>query len=119
MGFKKGRIVLALQRYKKVVELFGYVDNFKEENKTKAAELKRLCESNQAACYLKLLDFAEAKKACENVLKDDKQNVKALYRRAQAEFGLKNFAECMRDCKSVVDIDPQNRDARALLKRAQ
>merc|ERR1712113_1382302 len=52
------------------------------------------------------------------VLKDDRHNVKAMYRRAQAEHGLKNFAECIRDCKSIVEVDSQNRDARALLKQA-
>merc|ERR1712039_630762 len=41
------------------------------------------------------------------------------YRRAQAEFGLKNFVECILDCKRVVEIDSQNREARALLKQAQ
>merc|ERR1711920_1000806 len=53
------------------------------------------------------------------ILKDEMQNVKATYRRAQAEYGLKNFTECIRDCKSVVEFDPQNREARTLLKDAQ
>merc|ERR1711972_637806 len=51
--------------------------------------------------------------------KDDKFCVKALYRRAQAELGLKNYLECMTDCKAIVNIDAQNREARALLKEAQ
>jgi len=117
--FKGGRLELALQRYKKVVDLFSYIDNFKEENKLKAKELKSICELNKAACYLKLKDYTEAKTACNAVLKDEKSNAKALYRRAQAEHSLKNFIECIKDCKSVVEVDPQNRDARALLKQAQ
>jgi len=117
--FKSGRLGMALQRYKKVGDSLSYIDNFKEENKTKAKSLKQVCELNKAACYLKLEDFTDAKEACNNVLKDEKQNVKALYRRAQAELGLKNFAECMKDCKAVVEVDPQNREVRALLKQAQ
>merc|ERR550532_3271818 len=70
-------------------------------------------------CYLKLQDYSEAKTSCNTVLKDDKTNVKAMYRRAQAEYGLKDFVECIRDCKGVVEMDSQNRDARALLKQAQ
>merc|ERR1712154_633851 len=46
-------------------------------------------------------------------------NVKAFFRRAQAEQGLKNFQECIQDCKKVVELDSQNKDARALLKQAQ
>ncbi|CAE7746193.1 FKBP65 [Symbiodinium sp. CCMP2456] len=116
--FKSGRFTLALQRYKKVAELFDYVDNFKAENKAKAKELKKLCKLNQAACYLKLGDHFEAKRACDAVLKEDSQNLKALLRRAQAQFGMKNFLDCVQDCKRLVELDPQNRDSRSLLKRA-
>merc|ERR1712176_1493568 len=77
------------------------------------------CELNMSACHLKLLDFTEAKASCNKILKDDANNVKAMYRRAQAEHGLKNFSECISDCKKVVEFDPQNREARALLKQAQ
>ena len=45
-------------------------------------------------------------------------NLKALYRRAQAELGLQNFAQVVRDCKSVIGIDANNKDARTLLKHA-
>merc|ERR1712203_1336222 len=67
----------------------------------------------------KLQDFVEARKTCVIVLKDDKQNLKALYRHGQCEYGLKNYAECITDCKRVVEIDSQNREARTLLKQAQ
>lgn len=117
--FKSGRMSLALQRYKKVAELFSYIDNFKEENKTKAKELKNACELNKAACYLKLKEFTEAKKSCDVVIKEESQNIKAIYRRAQAEMGLKNFPECIRDCKKVVELDVRNKDARTLLQQAQ
>lgn len=117
--FKSGRLALALQRYKKIGDMFSYVDNYKEENKQQAKDLKKVCELNKAACYLKLQDFTEARTACDAVLKEDKGNVKALYRHAQAELGLKNFPECMQDCKKIVEVDPQNKEARALLKQAQ
>merc|ERR1712039_1028856 len=81
--------------------------------------LKQACDANKAACYLKLKDYIEAKTACNAVLKEDTQNVKAIYRRAQAELGLKNFFECIKDCRKVVELDPPNKEARALLKQAQ
>merc|ERR1711920_347329 len=97
----------------------SYIDNLKEDNKPKAKALKQACDANKAACYLKLKDYAEAKNACNAVLKEDTQNVKAIYRRAQAELGLKNFLDCIKDCKKVVELDQQNKEARALLKQAQ
>merc|ERR1719188_2132685 len=115
---KAGRLAMALQRYKKVSDAFCYTDNMKTENKGAAKALKIACELNKAAVYLRLKDYAEAKAACNCVLKDDKQNVKALYRHAQAELGLKNFLECIADCKKVAGIDAQNRDVRVLLKEA-
>lgn len=116
--FKRGRVLLALQRYKKVSEMFNYIDNFKEANKATAKQIKKACELNKAACFVKLQDFSEAKKACEVVLKDEPGNIKAIFRRGQAELGLKNFGECTRDCKRVLELDPKNLDARALAKEA-
>jgi len=117
--FKSSRFAMALGRYKKVADLFNYIDNFKEDNKVKAKELKKVCELNKAACYLKLEDWAEARKSCVAVLKDDGQNVKAIFRKAQADLHLKNYLDCMQDCKRVVELDAQNKDARLLLKKAQ
>eukprot|EP00445_Apocalathium_hangoei_P043758 CAMPEP_0203971600 /NCGR_PEP_ID=MMETSP0359-20131031/98559_1 /ASSEMBLY_ACC=CAM_ASM_000338 /TAXON_ID=268821 /ORGANISM="Scrippsiella Hangoei, Strain SHTV-5" /LENGTH=586 /DNA_ID=CAMNT_0050909583 /DNA_START=62 /DNA_END=1822 /DNA_ORIENTATION=+ len=116
---KAGRYELALQKYKKVGEAFSFVDNYKEENKGKAKALKQACELNKSAVYLKLQDWTEAKNTCNSILKDDKENIKAIFRRAQAQLHLKNFQDCMNDCKKVVELDSQNKEARALLKLAQ
>jgi FKBP-type peptidyl-prolyl cis-trans isomerase len=89
--FKSGRVAMALGRYKKVVDLFSYIDNFQADNKEKAKDLKKVCELNKAACFLKLGQDTEARTACDTVLKDDRQNLKALFRKAQAECNLKNF----------------------------
>merc|ERR1712048_754248 len=117
--FRKGRIDLAMERYKKVIDLFNYIDNFKEDNKIKAKDLKKTSQLNRAACQLKIHDYAAAKTSCNDALKEDSQNIKALFRRAQAELGLKNFFECMRDLKKVIEVDPQNKEARSLYKQAQ
>jgi len=118
--FKRGRTALALERYKKVAEMFSYTDSMKDETmKTKAKELKRLCELNKAACFLKLKEYAEAKKACETVLKDEPNNVKAMFRKAQACYEMTDIQDCMRDLKRLIEIDAQNKEARTLMKKAQ
>ncbi|CAE8644243.1 unnamed protein product, partial [Polarella glacialis] len=117
--FKQGRTELALERYKKVMDVLSYIDNFKDDAKAKAKALKKVCELNKAACHLKLKQLQDAKKACNNVLKDDRQNVKALFRRAQAAFGLYEFSECSEDLRHVLVIEPENREAKVLLKQAQ
>jgi len=118
--FKSGRIDMALHRYKKVVELFNYVDNFKDEdNKKKALELKRLCELNRAACCLKMLDFDGAKTSCDAVLKDERDNVKALFRRANAYYGRADNAEALADLNRVLELDEANSDAKGLMLRVK
>merc|ERR1711972_480383 len=98
----------------------SYLDSIKDEsNKVKAKELKLACELNSAACSLKFKDFAEVRKSCNNVLKEDSRNVKALFRRAQAHLGEKSFTDCISDLKKLVEVDPQSREARSLMKEAQ
>jgi len=117
--FKKGRIALALERYKKVAEMFSYTDNIKDESaKAKAKDLKMLCELNKAACFLKLKEYADAKKSCELVLKEQSINLKAMFRKAQACYEMKEIQDCIQVLKRLLETDPQNREARTLLKRA-
>merc|ERR1712187_251583 len=83
----------------------------------KARDLRKVCELNKAACFLKMDCPADALLSCREVLTVDDFNVKALYRRAQAEFQLEYFDDCIESCKAVILHDPQNREARALLKQ--
>lgn len=63
---------------------------------------------NSAAVELKLQNFANAKYACNEVLKFDSQNAKALYRRGQAELELKNYDEALQDLKIAHSLLPKN-----------
>jgi len=116
--FKAGRLELALARYKKAVEMFAYIDNFKDDNKQKAKQLKKACELNKAMVYLKLGNYVETICSCDSILKEDRQNVKAMYRLATAHLKLKNFQDCTANCRKIVEIDPNNKEVRALLKEA-
>eukprot|EP00913_Durusdinium_trenchii_P035850 g33547.t1 len=87
--------------------------------KSTAKELKKLCDLNKAACHLKLKQHQDAKRCCNNVLKEEGEHLKALFRRAQAAFGLYEYSDCMRDIKRILELDPSNREAKALYKQAQ
>merc|ERR1711862_690173 len=91
------RYELALERYKKIVEIFNYTDNFQEESKQKANEL------NKALCYLK----------------DDPFNQKALFRLAQAEAALKNFSDALVGLRKLLELDPKNAEALRLVHAAK
>jgi len=120
--FKGKRFELALDKYKKVIEFLAQTDRFTEEDKFKAAEIKRLSELNKAACYLQLGEPLNALLACNVVLKEDKYNVKALFRRARAHFERGEHVDATNDIERLLALDPGNSDAKALLpqvKRAQ
>jgi len=120
--FKNKRFELALEKYKKVIEILAHTDKFTEEQKRKAAELKRTSELNKAACYLQLGDPTNALSVCNSILKDDRLNIKALFRRAKAHFERSEHVEAIQDLDRVLGLDPGNADAKALLphvKRAQ
>lgn len=58
---------------------------------------------NIAATELKLNAYLNAKNACNEVLLRDPNNTKALYRRGQAQVGLKNYDD------AIVDFELANR----------
>eukprot|EP00441_Pelagodinium_beii_P020981 CAMPEP_0197664152 /NCGR_PEP_ID=MMETSP1338-20131121/58462_1 /TAXON_ID=43686 ORGANISM="Pelagodinium beii, Strain RCC1491" /NCGR_SAMPLE_ID=MMETSP1338 /ASSEMBLY_ACC=CAM_ASM_000754 /LENGTH=655 /DNA_ID=CAMNT_0043242731 /DNA_START=49 /DNA_END=2016 /DNA_ORIENTATION=- len=117
--FKRGRTELALERYIKVKETLDYIESFRADTKLQAVELKRVCELNSAACYLRMKEYQNCKRSCNYVLNEEADSVKALFRRAQAYYGLLDFSECQGDCRRVLELDPENKDARVLMKKAQ
>merc|ERR1712048_1237468 len=46
-------------------------------------------------------------------------NVKALFRRAQADVALKNFPDAMSDLKKILDTDASNVEAKRLMAEAK
>jgi cytochrome c-type biogenesis protein CcmH/NrfG len=65
-------------------------------------------------CHLKLNEAGKAEAACSKVLKEEPENVKALYRRAQAESQQGEFTKALSDLKRAAEIDPSNTEVRAL-----
>mmetsp|Transcript_43850 Transcript_43850/g.81893 ORF Transcript_43850/g.81893 Transcript_43850/m.81893 type:complete len:312 (-) Transcript_43850:52-987(-) len=74
--------------------------------------------NNCAMARLKLGQYDEAKFDCVKVLGYDKSNIKATFRRAQAEFALHNFKACVEDTTRMLELEPANKDAEQLKKKA-
>merc|ERR1712039_827686 len=127
--FKAGRTRLAKERYARVIELLPlykreggsssiHVDFFEDgQDRKRAEELRGACRLNLAACALKLEEFYAAARYCDEVLKDDPKNLKALYRRAQGRLGSKDFDDATRDCKRILELDRSNKDAQILMQK--
>lgn len=110
--FKAGKYERASRRYEKAAKFIEYDSSFTDEEKQQSKVLKISCKLNNAACKLKLKDYKEAEKLCSKVLELDGQNVKALYRRAQAYIQLVDLELAEIDIKRALEIDPDNRDVK-------
>ncbi|XP_061962693.1 70 kDa peptidyl-prolyl isomerase-like isoform X2 [Populus nigra] len=110
--FKAGKYERASRRYEKAAKFIEYDSSFTDEEKQQSKVLKISCKLNNAACKLKLKDYKEAEKLCSKVLELDSQNVKALYRRAQAYIQLVDLDLAEKDIKRALEIDPDNRDVK-------
>lgn len=110
--FKAGKYERASKRYETAVKFIEYDSTFSDEEKKQAKALQITCNLNNAACKLKLKDYKQAEKLCTKVLELDSNNVKALYRRAQAYIQLADFDVAERDIKKALEIDPENREVK-------
>lgn len=110
--YKAGKYARAAKKYDKASKFIEYDSSFSEEEKKQARALKISCYLNNAACKLKVKDFKEAAKLCTKVLELESQNVKALYRRAQAYIETADLDLAEIDIKKALEIDPSNRDVK-------
>lgn len=104
--FNKGNWSEALDCYTNALKLV------KEENSEKAIYYK-----NRAAAYLKLLDYENVIKDCDNALKICANDPKALFRRCQALEALERFEEAYRDAKNIILCDPNNKAIQPIAAR--
>lgn len=110
--YKAGKYERASKKYEKAIKYIEYDSSFSDEQKKQAKTVKVSCYLNNAACKLKLKDFKEAAKLCTKVLELESQNVKALYRRAQAYIETADLELAEQDIKKALEIDPVNRDVK-------
>ncbi|XP_013102082.2 FK506-binding protein 59 isoform X2 [Stomoxys calcitrans] len=103
--FKKENYSLALKMYKKCVDV---LDSNSDEESHK---LKAAAYSNQALCYQKTNDHFEAKQACNETLKLEPNNIKALYRRGQCNVTVAEYDEALLDFQKVLELEPTNKAA--------
>ncbi|XP_052797101.1 sperm-associated antigen 1-like [Mya arenaria] len=94
----------------------------KKGNFRVAAQLYTQCEgvlpdqtvtyTNRALCYIRLNQTKEAEADCSKALTLEKDNVKALFRRAQARKMLKKYREGIEDLSHLLKVDPSNAAAK-------
>jgi len=96
----------AITRYLQAINLLAEVpgDKYTEEiDRTKLS-----CYLNLAMSYINLKKFQLAIENCNLALRLEENNVKALFRRGKAKYGLKQFAEAKEDFELALQYEPDN-----------
>jgi peptidylprolyl isomerase len=77
-------------------------------------QLKLQIFSNLAMCDLKAQDWSSAITNCNEALKIDPVNIKALFRRASARLSYGILEDAMKDVQKGLEIEPGNKDLKTL-----
>jgi peptidylprolyl isomerase len=84
-----------------------------------ANEVWLTCKSNAAQAYLNLENYEAAVAYLSSVLKKDKQNIKALYRRGLARNRLGESEKALKDLTLASNLDPNNEPVKVELIKAK
>ncbi|KAE8056096.1 hypothetical protein FH972_012892 [Carpinus fangiana] len=84
-----------------------------------SVELRSICYSNRAVCFLKLGKYEETIKECTKALELNPTYMKALTRRGEAHEKLEHYEEAIADMKKILELDPSNDQAKRTIRRLQ
>lgn len=82
-------------------------------------QINTVVSLNIAAVELKLSNAENARNACDEVLLNDPNNAKALYRRGQAHIGLKNYDDALVDLELAYRSMPNDKNIQNELQKAK
>lgn len=109
---KAEKYQLALDKYKRAVDLLEHEDTLEGEKKARRDTVMLANYLNVSLCHLRLKDTMEVIKACNKALELDPRSEKALFRRGQAHMTNKDFDEARSDFEQVLQIDANNKAAK-------
>ncbi|CAH2061318.1 unnamed protein product [Thlaspi arvense] len=109
--FGNGLYEEALSKYELALQ---FAQEFPE-----SLDLRSICHSNRAICYIKLSKHAEAIKECTKAIELHPSYTKAFVRRAEANEKLEHFEEALNDLKKILELDPSNDQARKGIRRLE
>jgi len=107
--------VNAIRRYTQALELLQSMFDVSPEQKEEANKLKVQCYLNLAGCLLKVEAYQKAIENCKSALELDPENAKALFRRGQGYYELKEYDLAKVDLTQADKAMPNNKQIVQLL----
>lgn len=117
--FKEGKYKQASVQYKRIVSWLEHESALQEEDEKKAKTLRLAAHLNLAMCYLKINEPSPALDNCDKALELDSANEKALFRRGEALFAMKEFERAKDDFQRVTQLYPSNKAAKSQVAMCQ
>ncbi|XP_074264019.1 70 kDa peptidyl-prolyl isomerase-like isoform X2 [Silene latifolia] len=114
--YKSGKFQRAEKKYDKAADYISEDVAFSDDEQKQVKALRVQCWLNGAACNIKLDNFQQVIKLCSKVLDVEVNNVKALYRRAQAFMVNADLYLAELDIKKALEVDPENREVKLIYK---
>lgn len=111
--FKEGKYKQASVQYRRIVSWLEHESGLSPEDESKAKALQLAAHLNLAMCFLKLQEPNQALENCDKALELDGSNEKALFRRGEALFGMKEFDKARDDFQRVLQLYPANKAAKS------
>ncbi|GAB0097449.1 peptidyl-prolyl cis-trans isomerase D [Sergentomyia squamirostris] len=109
--FKRGNSVAAIRRYNKAIRYYQFFCNLPlgPEDKVHLERANAISCVNIAAVHINNNNFIEALQICNEALKHNPDNSKALFRRGQAGIELKNYEDAIEDLKRAYNLVPESK----------
>ncbi|ORC92355.1 peptidylprolyl isomerase [Trypanosoma theileri] len=118
-AFRDGRLDVAERKYRRALEFVEYDSGFDEATQTGARAARVLLWGNLAQVLLNKRQFKECVEYCNKTLEAERDNVKALYRRAKANTALGEWDDAKRDLEHILTLNAENTDAKVLLQHVR
>lgn len=103
--FKGGIWKNACARYHKALSHCAKFFDLSKEDEEEVRQMKLTLYLNLASCYIKLQNYDQTFRNCEDALNIDPVNVKAIFRRGSAYEGKKEFEKALVDFKKCQEIN--------------
>ena len=115
--FKSKDFKEAAECYERAIKVIENEWEFTAMDAREAKELRVVCNSNAAQCYLNLKRYFAARKKCDAALDIDDEHAKTLYRRGIANSNLSAFDSARKDFQRALALNPENKHVKKELKR--
>jgi peptidylprolyl isomerase len=124
---REGTSLFMEKRFDEAAELYTKASSLVEADEDdeplpdQERELYVSCLNNVAMCMIKAQKYTEAVSAASQVLSQESNNIKALYRRGSSRIHLGYLKEAKTDLMAAYNLDNTNKDVRrelAVLKKA-